>query len=151
MIQLTSQQLLNYSVSLYLRKPVYYIRLKSQDSIYSLSLRTKHKKTALSKLQMVKQELELERLTSKFNSFQELQRHFKSTVELDTNIKPVHFISQTSSIHSQAITSINELCQLQVKDLIKSDNNIIYLDINAQGIEGKSLKNQYSARTIPLL
>lgn len=54
MNQLTSQQLLNYSISLYLRKPVYYIRLKSQDSIYSLSLRTKHKKTALSKLQMVK-------------------------------------------------------------------------------------------------
>lgn len=326
MNQLTSQKLLNYSVSLYLRKPVYYIRLKSQNLIYSLSLRTKHKKTALSKLLMVKQELELEQLTSKFNSFQELQRHFKSAVELDTNIKSVHFINQTPSIelpsHSQAIISINELCnnyiqekesnwkyatqlssqanksllieifdylkldditkitrkdmlevrevikrlpvnrkqifkeqslkealaqyynktlstrtinghliflssvfnwaekndlikknlatdlflkdnqkevdkrnafsikqielilssckahyarnglawqyfisllsaitgarlneicQLQVKDVIKTDNNIIYLDINAYGIEGKSLKNQYSARTIPLV
>lgn len=46
---------------------------------------------------------------------------------------------------------LNEICQLQVKDVIKTDNNIVYLDINAQGIEGKSLKNQYSARTIPLV
>lgn len=120
MNQLTSQRLLNYSVSLYLRKPVYYIRLKSQDSIYSLSLRTKHKKTALSKLQMVKQELELELLTSKINSYQDLQQHFKSTVELDANIKPVHLISQTSSIElplpPQAIISINELCNNYIQE-----------------------------------
>ncbi|WP_392553168.1 site-specific integrase [Orbus wheelerorum] len=46
---------------------------------------------------------------------------------------------------------LNEISQLQVKDIIRLENGLIYIDINEDGIEGKSLKNQYSARYVPLV
>lgn len=108
---------LNYSVSLYLRKPVYYIRLKSEHAIYSLSLKTKHKRTAFSKLQMIKQELEQKNLIKPFNSFDELQQYFKSTISIDSHLESM-LITQTNTLSTitKPTLSISQLCDDYIQE-----------------------------------
>lgn len=63
--------------------------------------------------------------------------------------KPFHYFVPALA----AITGarLNEVAQLQVKDIQTTDIGATYIHINENGIKGKSIKNAFSNRCVPLI
>ena len=63
--------------------------------------------------------------------------------------KPYHYFVPVIA----AITGarLNEVAQLQVNDIKTTDNGTVYIHINESGLDGKSIKNPHSERSVPLV
>ncbi|WP_308348362.1 tyrosine-type recombinase/integrase [Serratia marcescens] len=46
---------------------------------------------------------------------------------------------------------LGELMQLEVSDIVSTEGGMVYIDINDDGDSGKTLKNKYSRRVVPLV
>lgn len=63
--------------------------------------------------------------------------------------KPYHYYVPILA----AITGarLNEVAQLQVSDIKTTENGTVYIHINESGLDGKSIKNPHSERSVPLV
>ncbi|QLK62469.1 tyrosine-type recombinase/integrase [Enterobacteriaceae bacterium Kacie_13] len=63
--------------------------------------------------------------------------------------KPYHYYVPLLA----AITGarLNEVAQLQVSDIKITENGTVYIHINESGLDGKSIKNPHSERSVPLV
>lgn len=63
--------------------------------------------------------------------------------------KPYHYYVPILA----AITGarLNEVAQLQVSDIKTTENGTVYIHINESGLNGKSIKNPHSERSVPLV
>lgn len=63
--------------------------------------------------------------------------------------KPYHYFVPALA----AITGarLNEVAQLQVSDIKTTENGTVYIHINESGLDGKSIKNPHSERSVPLV
>lgn len=63
--------------------------------------------------------------------------------------KPYHYYVPILA----AITGarLNEVAQLQVSDIKTTENGTVYIHINEAGLDGKSIKNPHSERSVPLV
>ncbi|MRT11972.1 tyrosine-type recombinase/integrase [Enterobacteriaceae bacterium RIT711] len=63
--------------------------------------------------------------------------------------KPYHYYVPMLA----AITGarLNEVAQLQVSDIQTTENGTVYIHINESGLDGKSIKNPHSERSVPLV